>query len=147
MAQGVEEKVHPAVITVILEGVGRGVHPGDPGAWVSEDRGPVRMYTARVCGIVSMKIETPAEFVGEEVLKHLQLVQGWVAKGVPVCDGVLGEVDKDACPVSVTVIDGYEEGIVEERIDAVVRPCNTEPRKVSVRNVGVLRGDGRVEVR
>ena len=138
MAQGVEEKVHPAVITVILEGVGRGVHPGDPGAWVSEDRGPVRMYTARVCGIVSMKIETPAEFVGEEVLKHLQLVQGWVAKGVTVCDGVLGEVDKDACPVSVAVIDGYEEGIVEERVDAVVGSCDTEPRKVSVGDVGVL---------
>jgi hypothetical protein len=105
------------------------------------------MYTARVCGIVPMKIETPAEFVGEEVLKHLQLVQGWVAKGVPVCDGVLGEVDKDACPVSVTVIDGYEEGIVEERIDTVVRPRDTEPRKISVRNVGVLGSDGRVEVR
>ena len=76
MVQGVEEKIHPAVIAVILEGVGRGIHQGGPGAWVSEERGPVRVYTARVCGVVPMKIKTPAEFVGKEVLKHLHLAQG-----------------------------------------------------------------------
>ena len=59
-----------------------------------------------------MEVETPAEFVSKEVLKHLHLVQGWVAKGVSVCDGVLEEVDEDTCPVSVTVIDGYEEDVV-----------------------------------
>ena len=70
-----------------------------------------------------------------------------MAKGVSVCDGVLEEVDEDACPVSVTVIDGYEEDVVEERIDAVVSPCDTEPRKISIGDVGVLGGNGRVEVR
>ena len=78
------------------------------------------MYAARVCGVVPMEIKTPAEFVGKEVLKHLHLVRGLMAKGIPICDGVLGEVDEDACPVSVAVIDGYEKGVVEERIDAVV---------------------------
>ena len=47
MAQGVEEEVHPAVIAVILEGVGRGIHQGGPGARVSEDRGPVRLTVNR----------------------------------------------------------------------------------------------------
>ena len=112
MAQGVEKEVHPAVVAVILEGVGRGIRQGGPGAWVSEDRGPVRVYTTGVCGVVPMEVESPAEFVSKEVLKHLHLVQEWVAKGVSVCDGVLEEVDEDTCPVSVTVIDGYEEDVV-----------------------------------
>ena len=56
MFPGVEKEVHPAVVTVGLEGVWAGINRSGPGVGVSKERGPVRVDAAGVRRIVSMEI-------------------------------------------------------------------------------------------
>jgi len=56
VSPGVEEEVHPAVVTVGLEGVWAGIDRSGPGVGVSEEGGPVRVDAAGVRRIVSVEI-------------------------------------------------------------------------------------------
>ena len=56
MSPGVEEEVHPAVVTVGLKEIWTGIDRNGPRVRVSEEGGAVRMDAARVRRILSVEV-------------------------------------------------------------------------------------------
>ena len=70
-----------------------------------------------------------------------------MAEGVPIYNGTGPQVDEDAHPVGVIVVDRKAEVIEEERVDTATSRIYAEPRETTVALKGAAGSDGGVEVR
>ena len=89
---------------------------------------------------------SPVKFVCEELLNYENPGRVSVAEGVPIDDGASPEVDEDADPVGVVVVDREAKMIEEERVDTAAMIVDAKPGKTSVTLKGAAGSNGRVKV-